>query len=215
MANEDLEKLATEIHSSLLSGDPTAPARAAEKLLLPLLDQLRAKHPNLRDDEILTDGAIDTILWYVNNPARYDPGKGALLPFLAMCAHRDVLNTLNRRRRRRAREFPTDPVELSDLSGNLNMGCEEISQENAILGKIDGDRLMKSIAKKLRDPADLKFLNLMVSGERRTKVFAEIIGVENLDSDSQKKEVKRRKDKIMKIIVRFGDKIGRDVADER
>jgi hypothetical protein len=27
--------------------------------------------------------------------------------------------------------------------------------------------------------------------------------------------VKRRKDKIMKIIVRFGDKIGRDVADER
>jgi hypothetical protein len=80
------------LHAEICGGDPTAWSRAFTTLLDPLIDALGFKWPDLRGTERLRDFAVDSIMTYVQEPARYDPSKSALLTYLRMDAHGDLLN---------------------------------------------------------------------------------------------------------------------------
>jgi hypothetical protein len=64
-----------ELHSAVL-GVPTAPARAFELLLDPLIERLRFKWPR-QPRRDLDEQAIDSILSYLERPKRYDPDARA------------------------------------------------------------------------------------------------------------------------------------------
>ena len=83
------------LHSAVLAGDPTAPARAFELLLDPLTERLRFKWSR-RPRRDLEEQAIDSILSYLERPERYDPERASLLTYLTMDAHGDLLNAYER-----------------------------------------------------------------------------------------------------------------------
>ena len=75
-----------ELHRAIVSGtDPAATARAFELLLDPLKIRLRFRWPTMSQDE-LESWAIDALIAYLENPARYDPKQSALLTYLVMDA---------------------------------------------------------------------------------------------------------------------------------
>lgn len=57
---------------------------------------------------------------------------------------------------------------------------------------------------RLSDPRDQQILALRLQGERRTEAFAEILGISHLPIEAQRREVKRIKDRIDKILRRHG-----------
>jgi hypothetical protein len=56
----------------------------------------------------------------------------------------------------------------------------------------------------LQDSKDRQILSLRLQGERRTEVFAAVLGISNLPIEVQRREVKRTKDRIDKILRRQG-----------
>jgi hypothetical protein len=51
---------------------------------------------------------------------------------------------------------------------------------------------------------DRRVLRLMVDGERRTAVFAAVLGLDGQPAEAQRREVKRAKDRIKKRLERAG-----------
>jgi hypothetical protein len=90
--------------------------------------------------------------------------------------------------------FATSIVELDPVAGNLlqqEEGAQLHQQEEGLMNL-------------LQDPKDRQILALRLEGERRTAVFAEILGVSHLPMEVQRREVKRAKDRIDKILRRKG-----------
>jgi hypothetical protein len=59
------------------------------------------------------------------------------------------------------------------------------------------------------DEQEKKVLMLMLEGVRESSRYAQILGVSQLDKASQRREVKRAKDRLMKKLQRFGQRIKR------
>lgn len=57
-------------------------------------------------------------------------------------------------------------------------------------------------------PSEAKVLDLMRLGERKSSVFAEVLGVQHLSAGEQRREVKRAKDRLKRRIERAGGSSG-------
>ena len=53
-----------------------------------------------------------------------------------------------------------------------------------------------------KNPNDQQLLALRLQGVRRTEAFAEILGITHLPIETQRREVKRAKDRIDKMLRR-------------
>jgi len=56
----------------------------------------------------------------------------------------------------------------------------------------------------LKDEKDVAALRLILSGERSTERLAEVLGLSELPQEQMRREVKRHRDRLMKILERFG-----------
>ena len=188
------------IHRRLCDGDRTASDELAELLLDPLVERIARQFPRA-DEHAHSQAVADALLDYCARPHQFDEGRGVpLAPFLLMTCRRNMLNLLRGEARRRTREgqaaqmFATSIVELDPVAGNLlqqEEGAQLHQQEEGLMNL-------------LQDPKDRQILALRLEGERRTAVFAEILGVSHLPMEVQRREVKRAKDRIDKILRRKG-----------
>ncbi len=105
------------LHARLLSGDVVAPTELAERIV-PLLRRRLERLERSAGDPHLVPSVIGLVVAkYLREPERFNPARGGLVAYLSMEARSDVLNELEARRRRRARELPVaDPVELASSS---------------------------------------------------------------------------------------------------
>jgi len=88
----------------------------------------------------------------------------------------------------------TSIVELDPVAGNLLQ-----QEESAQLHQQEEDCMNL-----LQDPQDQQILALRLRGERRTVAFAAILGISHLPIEFQRREVKRAKDRIDKLLRRKG-----------
>lgn len=115
-----------------------------------------------------------------------------------MAARRNVSNLLRGEKRRKAREGRygqaslESPVELYVSAGNL-------LQEDK---KIRVQRPQGEAITILTDKKDQRIHELRLQGERRTQVFAQILGIDHLPTEVQRRQVKRAKDRIDKLLER-------------
>jgi RNA polymerase sigma-70 factor, ECF subfamily len=188
------------IHRRLCDGDRTAPDELAELLLDHLVARIARQYPRT-DDQIIWDGVSDAFLDYCARPHQFDDGRGVPLDrFLQMASWRNVANTLRDDARRQTHEeetlraSATHPVELDPVVGNLlqTEEYEQLHQEEAHLMSL------------LQEPRDRQILALRLQGERRTEAFADILNLSHLPIETQRREVKRAKDRIDKILRRKG-----------
>jgi len=67
---------------------------------------------------------------------------------------------------------------------------------------LDRKQGLEKLACLLPDPTDRKVFELKAIGERRTEQFAQIMGISHLSVEQQRREVKKAKDRIDKILER-------------
>jgi RNA polymerase sigma-70 factor (ECF subfamily) len=140
---------------------------------------------------------------YCSRPHQFDERHGVPLDrFLHKASWRNVANILRSSARRRTREeesaraHASAAVELDPVVGNLLQ-----REESAKLHQREED-----LMNLLQDPTDRQVLALRLQGERRTEAFADLLGVSHLPITAQRREVKRAKDRIDKILRRKGDR---------
>jgi DNA-directed RNA polymerase specialized sigma24 family protein len=148
---------------------------------------------------MLYEAVTDAFLDYCARPQRFNESRGVpLASFLLMTSKRNMLNLLRRETRRKAHEeqaaqaYARSTVELDPVAGNLLQQEETAHQQK------------EDFMDLLQDPKDRQILSLRLQGERRTEVFAAVLGISNLPIEVQRREVKRTKDRIDKILRRQG-----------
>lgn len=192
-----------ELHRRLLAQDPTAPNDAALYWLRRLYAALHRRNPTVSDSHLLEEAAETALLEYFKNPGRYDSTRLSLLSYLLMAADRDLKNLLQREGRHRARLVPLDPVAHDTLARNDE---QDEDDEIALPPGVTREQVLQALWDKVQDPRDQEVLRLMViEEERRTEVFARVLGVTHLPWEAQRREVKRVKDRLHKVIRRVGE----------
>ena len=186
------------IHARLLQRDPVAPSDLAVRCLASLTAGLRRAFPRV-DPAACETVAIDVLLGLGERPEQFDPSRAPLAAFLLMAAKRDVLNILERDRRRASRRVPLDVVELSPRARNSMQDCAA-DPANTVPDALDDD-LWTALQGQL-GAQEREFVQLMMDGERRTTVFADVLGLQGRPDVEQAREVKRTKDRLKKRLQR-------------
>ncbi len=189
-------------HSRLLERDPTAPADLAQAVLGVVLERLRRKYPNFVHDGDLDDSVADAILSYCERPEQFVPSKMSLLAYLTMSADGDFRNALARARRRSRRVLSLEVVEESPAR-RKTMHERAHSADDIVIERMESERLTERVRAAAHSPAEIRILQLMVDGERRTDHFASVLGVQRLSVNDQRRLVKQVKDRLKKRLVRF------------
>lgn len=194
---EDSAQLLT-LHRRLLAGDRTASEEVVGLLHASLTQEVSSQFPHT-DPHIIWDGVIDALLDYCARPQQFDADRGIPLEsFLRLAARRNVMNMLRSAQRRKTREeavghaWAASSVELDPAAGNLLRKEESMRQQ----------RQRAALASTLQNSNDQQLLALRLQGVRRTEAFAELLGITHLPIATQRREVKRAKDRIDKMLRR-------------
>jgi len=187
------------IYERLVPGDCLAQSDFIVAVLEPLVSHLRAWRRDV-DEHMWLTAAEDAVLSVIRNPHVYNPAKGGnLFAFLRMAAERDLLNALERERRHHRNRENRDCVEL--LADGRNPSMEEVADD---LPTFDDPAVATEIAS--FTDRERQVFELMRDGEKRTSVFATILGIGDMPLEEQTREVKRVKDRIVKRLQRVGGK---------
>jgi len=196
-----------DLHRRLAEGDPVASAQLAEAYLQPLIDFLKGISDRRVPQEFIADAAGDAWLSLVKKPESFDPernpGELPLWAYLKMAARRDLQNILKKEQRRKKATHSLESVELSEDAGKY-LG---VGEEPAMIlqFKEEAEKAEREIVAPVRrglSAGEVRFLDLMLQGERKTTVFAQALGIEDLPPSAQEAEVKRVKDKLKKRLER-------------
>ena len=216
MANKPSSETQVRLHLRLLARDPDAPADFVHAFLTPLLEALYRAFPgDARPDPALVDDCVmDTLLKFPKQPEKLDPARGSLWTYLFLDAKRDVLNALDKHRRRRDREREGLAVVAQD---QRNRNEEQEGQAFAAIDQDDTPSYLPAgvclvnvraeVAAILADPTDLAVVILLAEGIRDTRSYAAALGILHLSPAEQRRYVKQAKDRWKKRLSRLGARL--------
>jgi RNA polymerase sigma-70 factor (ECF subfamily) len=188
------------LHLHLIDQNPVAAADVCRAYLNPLVDWLAAKFADV-DPDLRQTAAHDALMAYVQSPQAYDPARADLASYLRMASRWDLANLRKSEgRHQRGRvgwAVVEDGAEGGNLSGAGNPALQLERAEESQQGRAFLEAVMADFTGEER-----QVLTLMLAGERKTGVFAAVIGVAGLPAVDQEREVKRVKDRIKKRLER-------------
>jgi DNA-directed RNA polymerase specialized sigma24 family protein len=191
-----------EIHHLIISGDDLAFARFCDVYYDQVFKKVAGFNKGIyREDETLVaDVVTDVFLKYFRDPQRYDPSKQSLERFLIMDAEGDLKNEWEKRKRRAKKV--TNSVELEKENRNSLLSDELQDPHVQLINKEALKILDQKLDQVFHLEADIVMAHLMLAGERRSTEYAKVLGIENLSPEEQRKEVKKQKDRIDKVLQR-------------
>lgn len=195
-----------EKYKRLLQSDPTAFAELCERVLPELVTFLQTRFPQ-QDGHHLEMVAIDVLLQFRSEPEKYDPQKLSVVAYLRMAAWGDMLNLLDKNRRRDQRLIELDELSVQADENPIEtyFALDEWLEQFTDLSRRE---VLAALEAEI-DSNDKAILVLMMEGVRETERFAEVMGIAELDEVTQRREVKRAKDRLIKQLQRFGQRIGK------
>jgi RNA polymerase sigma factor (sigma-70 family) len=192
-----------DIHTRLCRGDPVASADLAESFLDPLATWLQRRNPGI-DPHLCDQAAEDAILALIENPRSFNADRGALDAYLRMSARGDLRNLLAKEGRHRSRRAGIEAVELSAADRNY---LQEITDPASIIEHAEDQetpkfhRIPENVRASLNREEEA-VLMLMAQGERKTEAYGRILGILHLPQETQRREVKRVKDRLKRRLER-------------
>src|SRR5262249_45114869 len=129
--------------------------------------------------------------------------------YLRMAARGDVLNALQKVRRRANRQTSLDAVELHGVARNVTTEGTHDPADIVTRGSEAPPGLLAA-ADAAFSPRERAVVELMLDGERRTPVYARLLELEHLSIADQAREVKRVKDRLDKRLRRLAPRVPRD-----
>jgi hypothetical protein len=195
-----------KLHQRLLRGDYTASEEITEFYLAPLVKFITARNRTI-DKEIIWDACTEALFNYLKNPSTFDPGLASLITFFQMAVKRDLLNLL--RKTNKLQTVPIENVALLEKVGNNSLEEDFISKEEATTKIIEfKQKRTQTIKSSATSDTEAKFMALMLEGEKKTAVYAELLGITGLPQADQKRLVKQHKDKLRLRIKRKQNSTG-------
>jgi hypothetical protein len=191
-------------HRRLLEGDPTVSADLAAAFFEPLVQWLVRHNSREIPQEFCLDAADDAWRNLIKHPLSFDPSRGkSLFAYLCMSAEGDLRNLLQKEKRHHEMRLTWENVEQSPQAGKY-LGRDDdpslpLQMEEAL--RIAAEQVLPSVREGLSE-VELKVLDLMLNGERKTAVFAAAYGISHLPQREQQAEIKRVKDMLKKRIER-------------
>lgn len=181
-----------ELHARALQKDPVAPADLFQAFMEPLLRILMEEDRYNADDA--HDSAIDALLAYLKAPERYDRRRARLSTYLIHAARRRAMDRRrsNEARSRRDREF-ADTLDLQSRN-----------PRDVLDAKVEAGRAAELLQTVRLEERELQFLQLVLQGEGSTEKLAEALGKGSLPDLERRREVKRHRDRLMKLLERLG-----------
>lgn len=196
-----------DLHRRVLAEDPTAFAELCEAALPHLVDSLQARFPN-RNAHLVESAAIDALMAYHAQPTRYDPDRLSLFGYLRMAARFDALNRIDSHRRREDRLVHVDDTN-THLILKASTTVEDAFRLDEWLAR-HTSLSRREVLQRLHDaldPVDEKIILMMLEGVRATERYADVLGIQHLDVEQQRAEVKRAKDRLNKKLRRFAARL--------
>jgi DNA-directed RNA polymerase specialized sigma24 family protein len=139
------------------------------------------------------DSAVDALFVYIENPFKFKPWKGRLSSYLMSIAKRKLIDRYWARSAERQRE----ECFLQSLAQGASNSNVEMDHE------VEAEAAWKKLEQALPDKTDQQLLNLMLAGERSTRVFARLLGLTNLPQAQQRIIVKRHRDRLQQALKRL------------
>lgn len=205
------EEFEAQFHKRLLAGDPIASEELAEHFLPIVARHLRfrAQAHGVVDIDLINEAAIDAVFDHIRHPEKFSAQKSSLRTYLNLAAERDLINAVQKERRRRTREIPSADVELTVLRGNKESEIRQIRRDfdDSLAGRLEEPRPEKVI-RTVRPGRDQAFVRMMMEGERSTLAFAKLLNIADLPPEEQRRIVKQHKDRLKLQLKRWGGKQG-------
>lgn len=190
-----------EWHQRLLDGEETASTELIEHHLDLLIQHLRSRFPENKDEDLFSEAAIDALLNYVKRPSQFDPGKRGLKGYLQMAAEGDFRNLKAKQTRHSKRTISLDSVELGGFAGNVMV------QEDAFFeSELGVEDLRNQVLALFESETDKRLVELLMDGVRETQPYARVLGLESKDIAFQREAVNRHKERLKKTIRRRWEK---------
>lgn len=151
-----------------------------------------------RDEHIIIDAVLETLMEYTSKPGKYDPQRASLVTYLTQAAKRDLINALSREKTQGRGATSIDSVEqwLPDRNNSF---------EERVADKAEAQAILEIVLSKITEPEERRVLMLLLHGERATAEYAKALEIEHLPEQEQKAIVKRYKDRIGKRLERLGE----------
>ncbi|WP_158501804.1 RNA polymerase sigma factor [Vitiosangium sp. GDMCC 1.1324] len=178
------------LHERVLQRDPVAPVEVFQTYMPWLLRALR----KTCEREDAYDSAIDAVFVYLQHPERYDPQRSRLFTYLRQIAQkRGVDRHRSHAARARREQGFAGIVELQATAPNEEL---ERGMEAALV--------LERLEKYDITQRDRAALRLILQGERSTRELAKALGLESSSEVEMRREVKRHRDRLMKLLERLG-----------
>lgn len=199
-----------ELHERIVEQEPTAFAELCQVALPHLVAFLRSGFSG-QDPHLHETVAIDLLLAYQRRPEQYDPQKLSLLAYLRMAARHDMLNAIDKQARRQRKLASLDDPLVELQAGGRNNIQEAFELDEWLQQHTDLSlqEILEQLSAEL-DETDERVLLLMLEGVRETARYADVMGLEWADAESQRRDVKRAKDRVMQKLRRFGERAKND-----
>ena len=195
------------LHQRILDEDVTAFAELCELALAHLVQYLEIRYPNIESASHETV-AIDCLLDYQAKANQYDYNKISLYAYLRMAARRDMLNAIEKATRMESRLADIESPSIQDQMPSESLSSDYSEMDEWLLD--NSDLSLSEIMSQLDDELDdeeKQVLMLLLDGVRETEAYVEVLGLGGLEKSKQQLEVKRAKDRLLKKLRRFGERI--------
>lgn len=157
---------------------------------------------------MLHDAATSAFMSYAKHPERFRPGKSSLFTYLVMSAYGDLLNA-NKTLQQRPTAIPLSLVDIGNAERNKTMTpMTGPSAHEARAGAANGQgpdgAEFEARLNLMDNDQERAVLQQMDNGERRSTVYADLLGITHLPELEQRRRVKQVKDRIKKRLERAG-----------
>ncbi len=188
------------LHLRLIDGDKSAPNDCVTRWLPELTRRLSMSFNEVaqRDEHIIIDAVLETLMEYTSKPGKYDPQRASLATYLTQAAKRDLMNALSREKTQGRGAMSIYSVEERLPDGNNSF-------EERVADKAEAQAILEIVLSKITEPEERSVLMLLLHGERATAEYAKALKIEHLPEQEQKAIVKRHKDRISKRLERLGE----------
>ena len=183
------------LHGRVVSGDATASVDVFQEYVDALAATVARDLGCAEDDA--HDAAIDAVYAYLDDPVRYQAERGRLATFLSNIAKKRAIDSLRSQSSGAEREKKfAQAIELSTPAPNAQMEDE-----------VEARRIWEMIEATVTEERDRDALQLILAGERSTATLAGALGLSVLPDLDRRREVKRNRDRLLKILERLGVKL--------
>ena len=194
------------IHRRILHNDATAFSELCESVLPVLASFLQSRFSE-QDSHQCESTAIDCLLKYYQTPKSYDPKQISLFAYLRMAARYDLMSAIDKEGRQHQRLTSLDELaerhQKPEDDPDSQVVLDELLQRHT---DWSFTQIVKALEKHL-DRDEKRCLWLMLEGVRENARYAEALNLSGADEESQRAEVKRAKDRLVKKLQRFGASI--------